>query len=113
MAMAARLAQCTPLRAFRLGSAVSVSPRRHERSAARREIEPILRSSDSGTPSFHGRATFRSDTIGSEPGLTAPYRRILFPTDFSQASAAMAPYVTEIARRFNATVTGCARSLQS
>jgi nucleotide-binding universal stress UspA family protein len=34
-----------------------------------------------------------------------PYRAILFPTDFSEASIAMAPYVTEIARRFDGTVT--------
>jgi nucleotide-binding universal stress UspA family protein len=34
-----------------------------------------------------------------------PFRKILFPVDFSQATMAMAPYVREMARRFDATVT--------
>jgi nucleotide-binding universal stress UspA family protein len=34
-----------------------------------------------------------------------PFRRILFPVDFSEATLAMVPYVTEMAQRFNATVT--------
>ena len=33
------------------------------------------------------------------------FRRILFPTDFSQASTAMVPSVREMGRRFGATVT--------
>lgn len=33
------------------------------------------------------------------------FRRILFPTDFSQASTAMVPSVREMARQFDATVT--------
>jgi nucleotide-binding universal stress UspA family protein len=35
----------------------------------------------------------------------APFRKILFPIDFSDAAAAMVPYVAEMAQRFNATVT--------
>ena len=34
-----------------------------------------------------------------------PFRRILFPVDFSEASVAMTPSVKEMAQRFNATVT--------
>ncbi len=34
-----------------------------------------------------------------------PFRRILFPVDFSEATLAMVPYVTEMAQRFRATVT--------
>ncbi len=34
-----------------------------------------------------------------------PFRRILFPVDFSAATTAMVPYVVEIAQRFSATVT--------
>jgi nucleotide-binding universal stress UspA family protein len=34
-----------------------------------------------------------------------PIRRILFPIDFSDATAAMVPFVKEIAERFGATVT--------
>lgn len=34
-----------------------------------------------------------------------PFQKILFPIDFSDAPAAMAPYVTEMAQRFGATVT--------
>ena len=34
-----------------------------------------------------------------------PFRRILFPIDFSEATLAIVPNVTEIAQRFNATVT--------
>ena len=34
-----------------------------------------------------------------------PFRNILFPVDFSEAATAMVPYVVEMARRFNATVT--------
>ena len=34
-----------------------------------------------------------------------PFRRILFPVDFSEATMAMVPCVAEIARRFGATVT--------
>ena len=34
-----------------------------------------------------------------------PFRRILFPVDFSEATTAMVPYVVELARRFDATVT--------
>lgn len=34
-----------------------------------------------------------------------PFRRILFPVDFSEATTAMVPYVVEIAQRFDAPVT--------
>ncbi len=34
-----------------------------------------------------------------------PFRKILFPADFSDANIAMIPYVTEMAKRFDATVT--------
>jgi nucleotide-binding universal stress UspA family protein len=34
-----------------------------------------------------------------------PFRKILFPIDFPDATTAMVPYVTEMAQRFNATVT--------
>ena len=34
-----------------------------------------------------------------------PFRKILFPIDFSETTTAMVPHVTEMARRFNATVT--------
>jgi nucleotide-binding universal stress UspA family protein len=34
-----------------------------------------------------------------------PFRRILFPVDFSEAAVAMVPYVREMAGRFGATVT--------
>lgn len=34
-----------------------------------------------------------------------PFRKILYPVDFSEANIAMIPYVTEMAQRFDATVT--------
>jgi len=34
-----------------------------------------------------------------------PFRRILFPIDFSEAALAMVPYVHEMAQRFHSTVT--------
>ena len=34
-----------------------------------------------------------------------PFRRILFPVDFSEATLDLVPYVTEMAQRFDATVT--------
>ena len=34
-----------------------------------------------------------------------PFRKILFPIDFSEATTAMVPSVREMAERFNATVT--------
>ena len=34
-----------------------------------------------------------------------PFRRILFPTDFSEATMAMVPDVKEMGRRFDAAVT--------
>ena len=34
-----------------------------------------------------------------------PFRKILFPVDFSEATTAMVPHVTEMAQRFNATLT--------
>jgi hypothetical protein len=34
-----------------------------------------------------------------------PFRRILFPIDFSKAAVAMVPAVSAMARRFDATVT--------
>jgi hypothetical protein len=34
-----------------------------------------------------------------------PFRKILYPVDFSEANIAMAPFVTEMAQRFDATVT--------
>ena len=34
-----------------------------------------------------------------------PFRRILFPVDFSEAATAMVPCVTEMAQRFDAAVT--------
>lgn len=34
-----------------------------------------------------------------------PFRRILFPIDFSEAAVAMAPYVAEVAQRFGGMVT--------
>jgi nucleotide-binding universal stress UspA family protein len=34
-----------------------------------------------------------------------PFGKILFPVDFSEANIAMIPYVTEMAQRFDATVT--------
>ncbi len=34
-----------------------------------------------------------------------PFRKILFPIDFSDAAIAMVPYVAEMAQRFNASVT--------
>ena len=37
--------------------------------------------------------------------LMMPFRKVLFPIDFSDAAVAMVPYVTEMAQRFNATVT--------
>jgi nucleotide-binding universal stress UspA family protein len=34
-----------------------------------------------------------------------PFRKILFPVDFSEATVAMVPYVAEVAQRFSGTVT--------
>lgn len=34
-----------------------------------------------------------------------PFRKILFPVDFSEAAVAMVPYVAEVAQRFSGTVT--------
>lgn len=34
-----------------------------------------------------------------------PFRQIIFPIDFSKATVSVAPYVTEMARQFNAKVT--------